>query len=172
MALQRVRHHWVTEQQQISSIYFSKPDESSVSLCEVSLASCPLFPWLLLLLQFYTAHSALIPRCSLLHSRALPLCSRWLSTSPRLSGKHLSNHPQGPSRAHLLCEGFSFLPYLLWKTDAFFLWPSRLVHIVNAGLCCTLVACLCDSFPVRSLWCDRFHLALSPPSVASKIGSI
>ena len=159
MALQRVRHHWVTEQQQISSIYFSKPDRSSASLCEVSLASCPLFPWLPLLLPFCSAHSQGSP----LHSWALTLHSTWLSTSPHFSGKHLSNHPQGPSRAHLLFyEVFSFLPDLLWETDDFFFWLSPLVHTVNTGLCCSLVACLCNGFPVSSLRCAISHLALSP----------
>ena len=84
MALQTVRHHWMTEQQQISSIYFSKPDRSSASLCEVSLASCPLFPWFPLLLQFYSAHSALIPRCSLLDSWASSVLHMTLYSTPLL----------------------------------------------------------------------------------------
>ena len=148
MALQTVRHHWMTEQQQISSIYFSKPDRSSASLCEVSLASCPLFPWFALLLQFYSAHSALIPRCSLLDSWALPLCSTWLSTPPHFSGKDLSNHPQGPSRAHLFFyEVSSFLPHLLWKPDDCFLWPSLLAHTLNPGLCRTFGCLLMQQRP-------------------------
>ena len=152
MALQTVRHHWMTEQQQISSICFSKPDRSSASLCEVSLASCPLFPWFPLL-QFvlFWIHELFLcaPHDSLLHPTSLARTFQIILKGP---AEHTSSSMKSPPSCPTSFENLmtAFFGHHFWRTH----WIL--------GYAAPSVACLCNSVPVSSLRYDTSHLALSP----------
>lgn len=160
----------------MSAIYFSKPDMFSRSPSAISPTTCPLFPWLPLLLPYCTAHSALNSRCSFLPQLALALRFKCFPTSPFFVWQTPSKLSfRGPAEDTSFSMKSSLpSPFLIpWQVDYFFPWPTMLVHIQHTGSCyIPLLAYtaaplfICEFSYIR---CHISHLSLSPQYVTEYI---